>query len=343
VFQPFFHATEGIMTRSSPPRRRGQAATRRARRQSPGFTLIELLVVIAIIAVLIGLLLPAVQKVREAGNRMKCQNNLKQLSLAMHNFHDTYNCFPWGRSKGALDSISWAATILPFIEQGPLWNRFTDPVINGVSFPMITRPEAVTSYPRFTTHNIIRTQFRNTGAMKTPISLYNCPSRKPGRVSDTFQTGTSSTEGICGDYGVNYGSGTSSVTGNDGAVRWNNGNDRGMPIAEIMDGTSSTFLLGEKHVRLDGLGKWGVAGSNNDGNIYCSQPWDVSGRKAGTAFPLALGPTDTYAGQFGSWHPGVAQFAFVDGHVQVVKNSTPGSVLALLAARADGQVIQSFE
>ncbi len=299
--------------------------------------------VIAIIAILIGLLLPAVQKVRDAAARAKCQNNLKQLALGMHNFHDTNGVLPWGRSKGSLDSPSWAVLILPFIEQQNTYNRFTDPNIPeaGKSFPMITRgvkPVAVT-------HNLIRGQWVTTGIMQTPVPVFLCPSRQQRVVRE--QDGNAVTEGIAGDYGVNYGSGTSAAENEDGAFAFSCGNcGVGKAILELTDGTSNTLLIGEKHVTPTGLGVFdATTGADQDFNIYDSQPgkWAyVTGRKAGESFPLALGPTTPFAGQFGSWHAGVVQFAFGDGSVHALRTSTPGSVLALLANRSDGLVIPDY-
>jgi prepilin-type N-terminal cleavage/methylation domain-containing protein len=128
------------------------------RRLREGFTLIELLVVIAIIAILIALLVPAVQKVREAAARASCQNNLKQLALGVHNYHDTQKSIPqefgglngWGAGSS---SWSWIAFILPYIEQAPLYN------LSGLQ-----------AGPAFVRLNTV------TGVAQTPISILRCPS-----------------------------------------------------------------------------------------------------------------------------------------------------------------------
>jgi hypothetical protein len=299
------------------------------------------LVVIAIIAVLIGLLLPAVQKVREAAARAKCSNNLKQLALAMHNHHDATGVMPWGRSKGALDSPSWAVLVLPYIEQQNIYALFLDPNINGTSYPMITRGVN----PVATTHNLIRGQWVSSGIMQTPVPTFQCPSRDPRVVRE--QDGNSVTEGIASDYGVNYGSSTASTSVIDnGAFYFSCGPcGNGLKVTDWVDGSSNTLLIGEKHVTTAGLGVFDAGGADQDFNIYSSQPskWAyVTGRKAGPSYPLALSPADPFNSQFGSWHSGVVQFAYGDGSVRGVRTSVPGSTLALLSARSDGQPIPDY-
>ena len=307
-----------------------------------GFTLIELLVVIAIIAILIGLLLPAVQKVREAAARSTCQNNLKQMGLAVHNFQSTYGVFPPSRTKDL--GLTWAVLILPYMEQENLYKQFD-----------LTKQY----YQQPTTNGDPRTK---------EVKTFFCPSYpRTTKVSTAGDAGSGThTPGSCADY--NTISGSQERYTNPGTGPWvdwrdgsgANGMSKRSPNGTLMgefnfnhisDGTSNTFLIGEKHIPVKwfGLGMGTPSGDGGDGSVYNGDhEWHFC-RVAGPSYPLAMSPTDTsgsagtnYHSMFGSYHSGVVQFVFCDASVRALTPGIPTATLALLSQRDDGQVIPQY-
>ncbi len=217
---------------------------RRIRVQT-GFTLIELLVVIAIIAILVALLLPAVQQAREAARRSQCKNNFKQLGLALHNYHDTFGCFPYARGgtghpdggtiQAADNNVNRASGfigLLPYIDQGALYNQISGPLtIGGVSYPAFG--------PRPGTGNEAYTPFMQD------IPVLTCPTSQ--------QINTNKLGGQT-NYGFSWGDNNRQITGSETvsarvSVR---SNRRGMfgfqatrRFRDIDDGTSNTIAMGE--------------------------------------------------------------------------------------------------
>src|SRR5262249_26286528 len=268
------------------------------------------------------------QKVREAANKTQCANNLKQIVLAMHNFHGIYNELPYARWDSSSGSHTWAAILLPFIEQDNAYRLWT------TNLPGM--PSQRNGLNRYNTPATFPTMVQ---AREHMVPIYFCPSRRSSQMSEVFRD----FRGACGDYAVcNDDRGTTADSCQSPLFNGCFGREfKRIKFADITDGLSNTLFVGEKHVPLTQFGKW-----ETDFTIYNADGcWAIS-RSAGPAVPLSVDITDAAfnpSNQFGSYHPGVVQFAFGDGRVQALRTSIPGTVLGLLANRADGQSIPSFD
>jgi prepilin-type N-terminal cleavage/methylation domain-containing protein len=310
------------------PRRAGARRDRRT-----GFTLIELLVVIAIIAILIGLLLPAVQKIREAANRIKCSNNLKQIGLGMHNYESTFGGLPPSRTTGTVAGApffpyqhSWSVALLPYIEQTNSFNLYN--------------------------YNADWNSALNYAAIQTQLKLFNCPStpRQP-----RFDT-TIAAQPAAGDYhvmhaiknfvGINCFGYVGFLQPDDTRLVGAMMRDQNVPFAAITDGLSNTLLVTEDAGRpqfydanrrvidpvgfqggwADPNGAFSLDGSNPDGTIPGPCPINCSNN------------SEMY-----SFHPAGAQAVFGDGSVHLIRTSIDLCTLAKLVTRTGGEVINSSD
>ncbi len=315
-----------------------------------GFTLIELLVVIAIIAILIGLLLPAVQKVRAAAARSQCSNNLKQIGLALFNYESAYSKFPYGDSRGAstggdvgIPMLDWHASILPYIEQGALGNLY------NYSADWYAQSSVVLS---------------------TQIKIYNCPSTPNSPRFDTTQaeteTGLVSTapRGTTDYWGINACNPDVAITyGFPGAAGGYPGGDfdpglvgvlcRGRvgqtTVASITDGTSNTYMVIESAGRptyygpqKTSLGQILPAGEaawtdpNGEGKIKGCNPATAKGNYQG---PNTMSMNCENYNEPYSFHDNGINTLFADGSVHFMTQSLPLYVMGMLATRSGGETI----
>lgn len=320
-----------------------------------GFTLIELLVVIAIIAILIGLLLPAVQKVRDAAARAQCQNNLKQISLAAHGYHDVNQAFPGATylytgtfSIGpGTQGYTLFVSLLPFLEQQNLyqaWN-FTTPILNGQQTTAIPNPPGATVLSVLVCPSDLITQ-NPAPAVKHPAGTYYWGITSYGGNGGTQSYPNASNDGMF--YAV--GPASSPVLS---PVR----------IAMVTDGLSNTIFFGERyHVDanfdalvspvpsslstdlLAGYGWWGSPTSEAAADISESAFAPLNYL---VPSPLPSGVTSQQAVNlrlcaWGSGHTNGANFSLGDGSVRFVSNSISQTTLTWLSTRAGGEVIPSY-
>jgi len=299
-----------------------------------GFTLVELLVVIAIIGVLVALLLPAIQAAREAARRTQCLNHLKQIGVALHNFHDVRRGIP--PSRLPCHHGTWYSELWDYLEQTALRGAW----------------DAKLAF-----------HYQPPANVQVQIPLFYCPTRRSPPQLSVSGDGIGSVPhrpGALGDYAGVAGNGRyhdwpfptangSIVHGgpydDKGTVNVNcsgqepdwrfNGVEYGLRFENIADGLSHTLFIGEKHVP---EGRFGD-GAVGDSSIYNPDHADVVVRWAGSNFSLARGPRDVRIDVFGSYHPEICHFLFGDGRARPLAVSASAIALSRLSVRDDGQIV----
>lgn len=280
------------------------------------FTLVELLVVIAIIGVLVALLLPAVQAAREAARRMQCQNNLKQMGLALHNYHDVKKTFPWG-AGGTGNMWSWSAFILPYIEESN--------AAGLVDF----------DYP----YN----NSRNINAIKTLFPFYQCPSAPQNELvtccsgipttKDVAETNYSAT---ATHLKVNYARAYDS-DGTGTGVMYENSHVR---IRDILDGSSKTVMVTEYDHDQNRDDPWKLhpsycpGGDCTVGKFWAAENRVTTGHGINNRPILFLVNADVQSN-----HAAGAHFLFADGHVSLLSESIEQAVLSALTTRRGSEIV----
>jgi prepilin-type N-terminal cleavage/methylation domain-containing protein/prepilin-type processing-associated H-X9-DG protein len=318
-----------------------------------GFTLVELLVVIAIIAILIGLLLPAVQKVREAAARTQCQNNLHQYGVALHSYHDTNGTFPPGGAPGGGgqdfwnngwdwndDRGSWQVHVLPYMEQDTLYKRFKQPVLkvyNSVGSVVASDPVVANAHPKYLRcpsdgYNIDQNLSNYAGSLGPQCAIGPCG-------YDPFQQ-------YCSGQNFGWGYSTSPDHGNSIFASDIRGmfNRLGAKInmASVSDGTSNTIMVGET---LPGehdhywSGSW-MLFNGGAAHVTTIIPINYNSKESANW----CSPAEHYRGNwdvswgFKSRHTNGANFVFADASVHFINQGISIRTYQLLGCRNDGQV-----
>ena len=292
-----------------------------------GFTLVELLVVIAIIGILVALLLPAVQAAREAARRMKCTNNLKNLALGCHNYHDVHKTFPPGFLRGTNTSAAakdhecwgWHVFLMPFIEMDAMYDQ-----LDPASYTL----EEVCAGANPAVPNPVNT-------MQTFIEVFVCPSDDNEEIAHNnrhFGGGIGSASNSLG----NWRPGLTNYIGNRGVLDKPQDTrdchgiffyDSKIKISRVVDGTTNTFMIGERDTANCRSGVWaGVRNPDGDGSRGL---W----YNIGHSRSLLNAPTDVYnwdsdqgcGESFSSMHPGGANFALCDGSIRFISDTIDAS------------------